>query len=642
VLAGRPEEVSNLRMSNLCTLKYVTSLRSSCIIDVDLYRAKGNGDHKVPIFPQADKEKWWEDTYFLIALSLMYRSWVSGLNILSITDPLDQPIMPAYYRTETIDTKTDSATDAPTGSWADYDNENKATKDSSVSKFWKNTFKKVLGFLDELSEEQKKGNARNNNQHWWRLNSSLTAYNGRKRLPQELVDRGTNPVAIIYHVGWESRSMHTLFEYTIRTKALTLQAAYAIAGWVALDNNGNPTGGLPPTTAHAYSDISDDTSKADIILKTTSLRNRFFLSAISREGKPGVTDSVLDLLMGSVLKHWKALTISMEDRPADSEGCTKANWTHNMLTAFLRSRNDGVPEITPDEFNVWCESTVRRFEGDNMFALPISSIDQLPAGVAIDGRPLLEHFTNSREGFKILQDQQIVAHARMVNLETRVGNIETTLSAHTKLLQDILGILTNGNAAVNSSVVDADATPGNILIPFSQPASISNIATHSNGTSMSYCFWWEKIMPRGDPFPPSLLYIFFFLHGLEDGWQQDLKDRVIYEAKILADSTSDLAAGLKKKFKTYKTRMSGNYGKHSRPYNLICDILHEKFDQDHDLFQMPITDDISWSQNASKIIDETLNAHRLVTHPEVKKPYTITYLGGMWATQNKNKKKKLP
>ena len=63
-----------------------------------------------------------------------------------------------------------------------------------------------------------------------------------------------------------------------------------------------------------------------------------------------------------------------------------------------------------------------------------------------------------------------------------------------KFKQIIIGLLMNGNAAVDSSIIDVDETAGNkLLLPSTQLASLPNTPRPSD--TMSYCFWWDRNMP---------------------------------------------------------------------------------------------------------------------------------------------------
>jgi hypothetical protein len=64
---------------------------------------------------------------------------------------------------------------------------------------------------------------------------------------QHLSDYGNNPISTIFRVGWDLRSLHTLFDYVIDSKVMDDQAGRTLSGWHNVSHSSGDSGHLPPT-----------------------------------------------------------------------------------------------------------------------------------------------------------------------------------------------------------------------------------------------------------------------------------------------------------------------------------------------------------------------------------------------------------
>jgi len=90
-----------------------------------------------------------------------------------------------------------------------------------------------------------------------------------------MAELGACPISIIYRVGWECRSIHSLFDYVHETKPLQKSAGKILSGWLPRNAIDNDVGGIPPQAHHCYSEVAETDQKETRQIKFNFCSNHF-------------------------------------------------------------------------------------------------------------------------------------------------------------------------------------------------------------------------------------------------------------------------------------------------------------------------------------------------------------------------------
>jgi hypothetical protein len=198
------------------------------------------------------------------------------------------------------------------------------------------------------------------------LNPHIGSHSAKKLTCQHLSDYGNNPISKIFRVGWDLRSLHTLFDYVIGSKVLDDQAGRTLSGWHNVSHGSGDRGGLPPTFDDALVGLPDEEKEKQ---KSEILK---FGSTLF--GGCALDNDVQLLCLGALFKHWNSMIDCYHD------DCHQHPVAHTMDTAL---RNN---DISQGMFSNWCKKTEVNFKVKNIQGLPVREINDLPDDALVDVR----------------------------------------------------------------------------------------------------------------------------------------------------------------------------------------------------------------------------------------------------------------
>ena len=183
-IAGRGSETAILTFAELGIIPHEIDYQKSSIIQV-LFRKDKTGHYQNPrIFPQADKNHWYKDLYFMLALSLIYRC--AGIYREDTITP-ESPLVPKFFDE------------------AKKEEKNTEKKNSSgtslVSKKFGDIFKEVKDFFNAM----KPGDPLFHKDPY--LNPKLGSHSGKRHAALLLAECCTHTFAAIYRLGYLLQSV---------------------------------------------------------------------------------------------------------------------------------------------------------------------------------------------------------------------------------------------------------------------------------------------------------------------------------------------------------------------------------------------------------------------------------------------------
>jgi len=335
----RGAESATRTFGHLSTRNYVADGRTTRILTIYIQRDKNLRFQNCTIFPQADILLWWKDLTFLIAILVM-------MNCNSQRQVgKDDPMFPEFYK----EAKKDQ----------DRQVSGRHQKAGAVSGLFNKIYKQLYGVY-EKSKDRFGSNTDSD------LNPHIGSHSAKKLTCQHLSDYGNNPISTIFRVGWDLRSLHTLFDYVIGSKVLDDQAGRTLSGWHNVSHGSGDSGGLPPTFDDALVGLLEEEKekqKSEIL----KLGSTLF-------GGCALDNDVQLLCLGALFKHWNSMIDCYHD------DCHQHPVVHTMDMAL---RNN---DISHGMFSNWCKKTEVNFKVKNIQGLPVREINDLPDDALVDVR----------------------------------------------------------------------------------------------------------------------------------------------------------------------------------------------------------------------------------------------------------------
>lgn len=348
-VGGRGAESASRKFGHLSTRKYVADGFQSDILTIFIQRDKTLRSQHCTLFPQADISLWWKDLSFLLALNIILNSTTQGR-----LSGLHDPIFPEFHKENEKDNTRES--------------NGRKQKKGAVSGLFSSMFKVLLQIYDDSGQAFHGDND-------YVLNHKLGSHSAKKLTCQTLADFGCNPISTIFRVGWDLRSVHTLFDYIVGSKVLDEKAGRTLSGWYNVSHGSGDSGGLPPNIDDALTGLLEpeyEKQKTEILL----LGRALFAGTTTLDRK------VLMLLLGALFKHWNAMIDCYEEDPEQ----------HPIVFAVTNALH--ATNISPSSFKFWCDNTEDNFKLKNLQGLPVRQIHELPGDALIDVRTF-RHFIDS-------------------------------------------------------------------------------------------------------------------------------------------------------------------------------------------------------------------------------------------------------
>jgi hypothetical protein len=411
------------------------------------------------IFPQANILLWWKDLSFLLALLIL-------LNCNSQrTVGKDDPIFPEFHEQAEKDLRREVG--------------GRNQKKGAVSDLFNRIYKEIYGIY-ENSGQAFRGSTNSV------LNPKIGSHSAKKLTCQHLSDFGNNHISTFFRVGWDLRSLHTLFDYIVGSKVLDDQAGRALSGWYNVSHGSGDSGGLPPTIDDAIAGLPVEENKKQR-LEILSLGDTLFAGCL-------LDSKVLMLLLGALFKHWNSMIDCYED------DCQQHPVVYAMNNA-LRLNN-----ISQSMFSNWCKNTEVNLKLKNLQGLPVRQIQELPDEALIDVRTfrhLIQYYKQSMS--QMIRETTYMNHA-FVALKDEMKEIQqSSPTKHDSNYVDGKGLVAHEEDVSTSITNDHDQQ----LFPdFGIP-----------GSQMSCTSWFDRCRVKKNSIK---VFIHYHTYDLEKGHQVDL------------------------------------------------------------------------------------------------------------------------
>ena len=219
---------------------------------------------------------------------------------------------------------------------------------------------------------------------------SQTLYtHGRKLAAGTLSDRADVQFEfVVFRLGWVLKNMHTLYNYVSNSRTKDIAAAKGLAKWHSKSRGASAT----------YLSIKTEKDKAYMFMRTLFGHHE------------NVPMRVLYLLFGSLLTGYNKFVKILKSEPTGkfSDDLEK----HPVINKLYQAMN--MCNVLHDLFKIWVDEVTGRYIEDNYYGMPVNKVPNCK----IDGRPLVEHMTESSRG----QDNM---RTRIVKLEHEVSKLRT-------------------------------------------------------------------------------------------------------------------------------------------------------------------------------------------------------------------------
>ena len=501
-VGGRGAESATRTFGHLSTRNYVADGRTTKILTFYIQRDKNQRFQNCTIFPQADISLWWKDLTFLIAILVM-------MNCNSqIPVGKEDPVFPEFYK----QAKKDEARQVS----------GRRQKAGGVSGLFNKIYKQLFAVYKK-TKDKLVSNTHSD------LNPGLGSHSAKKLTCQHLSDYGNNPISTIFRVGWDLRSLHTLFDYVLGSKVLDDQAGRTLSGWHNVSHGSGNSGGLPPTIDDALVGLPEEEKekqKSEIL----NLGSTLFGGC--------VLDKHVQLLcLGALFKHWNSMIDCYQ------EDCHQHLVVHTMDMALCSNG------ISPEMFSNWCKKTEVNFKVKNIQGLPVREINDLPDDTLVDVRT----FSCFMEYYKQTQCAAIREVNHMKNSFLTVKN-------------ELLGV--KEELLALSKLIRGHPDTGNLLGCKAAPHNASHNVTNAEydeslsldvgtpGSQLSFTNWHNRCRTTYNSIE---VFIHYHQYNLEKGHAIDLVEQ---KKALDAVPTGDdiKRAEIKKNNKSYNDRYC-KYGK---------------------------------------------------------------------------------
>jgi hypothetical protein len=645
------------------------------LLSIHIQRGKAGKAQLLPLYTQADNKKWYEDVAALMAMVLLFHNNTSNpdrpVRELS-TKTVDCTKM---YLFPTFAKKLDkmacvlAASDDthPLASFNDSDSliskldecaldknavskkktlASKKKQDKSttrVSTQWATIFNHISKIFNENTEYQ----AVAINLNWGTVTPLLTSYNGRKRCAQEMAELGACPISIIYRVGWECRSIHSLFDYVHETKPLQKSAGKILSGWLPRNAIDNDAGGVPPLAHHCYSEVAErelqEIRRNKIQLLQQSLFGYFTDGTCSGVVTKGISNEVASLLLGGLMKHWNEIVSSFLN--------VGKTFDEFWLVKIMR-QHWAIADIDEVEFSDMCAETLSVFTRKNIFALPSNALGKLADDISIDVRPLKHNFDQMTRAIKDTTDCHIKKYnemdERMQKQHSVLMQIVDTQCEHGIILRKI-----SDHIAVRSSGLSNKLDSEQLVEkPYEHASDPYPIPTFS--------FWLNYRCLEEHRKIPVIIFMEYKIHRLETAYQLEKQDfnkerssigmeelsgaKKTGDPLIIKDAQTKIAER-KKEFSATNKNFKHRYKTISDVHSMVQYVLEKKGVSVEDI-TFPATHE-SVTDWMAVVRPQVINALRdyfqqeciknKIVHKKDKTEYSNTELRLMWQKLNRKK-----
>lgn len=583
-VGGRGIETASLIIDSLCTQKSISDGDEFPLLSIIIGRGKGGKIQTLPIYTQAYVEKWYEDTTTLLTMNILCQQTRNDNR--PLPDPTTRithgdkfPLFPKFKRHITGKEKPVSVDDANYDAMEQQLKQQYKIKQKTpkgVSVLWKAIFSKILQWSEDHREQLE--------EYYTHFTEKLSSYNGRKRCVEDLANKGASIMAIIYRVGWEARSIHTVFDYIYATVPLQKVAGKIISGWLSQNQfEGSDTGGVPPMAEDGYVREMDPDLYSEKRKQINALKKSIFHGYMKQKFggsvSLGFSTTIGSLLLGGFMKHYSEIKKSFSLKPEimiqtlvaereidpnvesdnddmnlDSDNSKKIIfWLEEYLTPHFAAA-----DITPEDFEEMCHEVRMSFIHKNAMALPSSALHELRGKFAIDVRPLKKGFELMVKALRLMDtnisNNNKDMNNRLITLETSMISIEQQLITTNTFLSTIMQHfrpnhateLTSGSDETSLSVTDGDGDEEDVI------TLLDNLPTFS--------VWWvtQKGFPQSSNNCPINIYINFIMNELVNGHNIDVKNNLAMRTKITKETKAAIDFAKKTKDNEMIVRAKAN------------------------------------------------------------------------------------
>lgn len=278
------------------------------------------------------------------------------------------------------------------------------TRKSDVANYWSKTFTQLLQMVDEFGIEL---SMFLDTMDKVVINPMLRSHCGKKRSAAEMAASGLYVLSIVFRCGWETRNMHTLFDYVTGNAEHDINAGKVLAGWKQKFGDGY-YGGYNPSLKDISTNQDLFATWADDLFGTSHSQT------LPSKFKQILACSVLrnyDLVYGYICKVPAGLVQQTYLIP------TQHPFVDKIVSSMKRCGVDS------SQFMSWQEDVSKAFKSYNAFAYDIRSVETDAGPVSCDPRTLVGIYKDqakhigdlSATSAAIQQDiQHIFAHTKLL------------------------------------------------------------------------------------------------------------------------------------------------------------------------------------------------------------------------------------
>ena len=439
-VGGRGAEIAKQKLCNISTRSHVANLLHGRILQFHIMRAKTYKEQTCSIYSRASLMEWYEDFPFVLALNVIQRVATCTVD--------DGSLFPQFAHAAS---REDRATSLG----------GNRRKKSEVAGLWSSIFSRVYRLYENNREY-----FQDNNES---LSSHLSSYHAKKRTAQDLANLGAPGLSIIFRIGWEARTVHSLFDYVTGSQEMDAMAARKLSGWTTNDGGHSPE----PSDATLGTENQVDQNTA-----MDRLVEKLFASS-------GLSRGVINILMGSLLKYWPDFIRAVQSEPSGVFQEENGINQHPLIGYVYHELRQA--DIDLDQWNAWSLRVRQSFVSKNYLGMPATTLAELPDESLLDTRCMREHLCG-------------LTRTTAMTMQKCDGILDQVA----KLADTIRNMPLGSQEAPDNNNGGRDV----------------NITQHW----MSYQAWLNMHGPRTQ-ISPETLFVAWHFHHLEKGYSEDLKAR---------------------------------------------------------------------------------------------------------------------
>ena len=535
-VGGRGTETATRDFRHISTRDYSADGRVSKILTIFIQRGKNLRFQNCTIFPQADITKWWKDFTFLLAIVVI-------LSCHAQKSPSGSThLFPKFHTAATKDQQNQAGA--------------KRKRSGHVSSLWTEIYKKLYA-LYENKKEDFEGVS---------LNEKLGSHSTKKFTAQWLADHGNNPISTIFRVGWDLRSLHTLFDYIVGSQALDDEAAKVLSGWFKVSHGSKNSGGLPPSINDAlegYPEQSMEKEKKMILAFAGCLFQGCQLES-----------DVQGLLIGALFKHWNSMLSDYKE----NDNLDQHLIVHTVNMALFHSK------VEKKKFEEWCKNTEVYFRVKNIQGLSIRTLRELPPGVMIDARSFTGSLEKMEESMDYTVKEVTTLRHDFNGVCKRLENMQDMLTGISNHLMPKLDIPTEATVHTNIEHEETNMSSVAIQISTNQPKEISSTATKPQ---MRFSHWFDNCRSTKKCIE---MFVHWHQYDLPRGHQHD-NDHYALQLQQIPEKDEDGVKRINKERKRYNDRFSS--------FNISKEEMNHML-QKYDPFPKLQQDQKQWTEDITK------------------------------------------